>query len=73
MLFHSIFFSFICGGEISLSKISQFQHVAKFYHIEHKKKHDISIEIFFLNIVTTKILCKISPLIVEHRRPVYLF
>ena len=38
MLFHSIFFSFICGGEISLSKISQFQYVAKFYHIEHKKK-----------------------------------
>ena len=37
VLFHSNFFSVVCSGEVSLSKISQFQNMAKIYHIEHKE------------------------------------
>ena len=70
--FFFFFLSVICGSEISLSKISQFQNTAKIYHIEHKKPRYFHTGICF-NTIATRILSKISPSIAIHRRSVYLF
>ena len=56
------FFLVICGGEISLSKISQFQKWLNFID----RYFDISIWTFF-NTVALRILSKISPVIVWTR------
>ena len=47
--------------------------MTRIYYREHRKKnYDISIWILF-NTVATSLLPKLSPLIVIHGRPVYLF